>query len=422
VALDAGFNVFAADGRLLHIPEGADVGKLPALAKAGRAAPAGLLIYNDTRFPEPYRGLILSIDAVRPSVRAYRVEPSGATFEVTQEFELLKGGDTAFRPVRLTLGPDGAVYVGDDKHGRVYCLSWAGTGEHPAIPLRPTDSWAKVEKMADAELLKTLESEDFSDRQHAQREVVRRGEKHRPALLKLLGDDERPVRARIAALGALQSFWDGAVQAAFVKALSDTQGDVRRLAADGLARNAKRGDAAVQEALARELNTPDLAVRRAVFLAIGRVGGAGAADTLMNALKADDGKDVFLRDGLVRAIEHLGKAGMQELLALADSGVDRDRDKVVEVFLATRSRPAFEALPTILQNMHITAKQRAGLVNVLAATPEGAVRAGRMFLDRKLPDEMQSQVADALRRHAPANADAARLLKRVLKDGPKKED
>jgi HEAT repeat protein len=415
VAFDAGYNVFVSDGRLLHVPEGADVGKLSALAKAGRAAPAGLVIYNDTRFPDAYRGLILSINAPRTSVRAFRVEPSGSTFEVTQEFELLKGGDAAFHSSRLVLGPDGAIYAGDDKHSRVYRLSWAGTKEHPAIPLRPMDSWAKIDKLDDAELLKTLESEDFSDRQYAQREIVRRGEKHRPALLKLLGDDERPTRARIAALSALQSFWNDAVQAAFVKALSDTQSDVRRLAADGLALNAKRGDSAVQETLARELNTPDLAVRRAVFLAIGKVGGAGAADTLMNALKADDGKDVLLRDGLVRAIEHLGKAGMQELLALADSGVDRDRDKVVEVFLATRTQPAQDALPTMLQNIHLSKEQKAGLVHVLAAAPEGAVRAGRMFLDGKLPETLRPHVVDALRRHAERNADAAQLLKRMLK-------
>ena len=62
-------------------------------------------------------------------------------------------------------------------------------------------------------------------------------------------------------------------------------------------------------------------MRRAVALAMGRLGGAGAADALVNALAFDDGKDVYLRDGLVRAIESLGKPGIDALLALADSGV-----------------------------------------------------------------------------------------------------
>jgi glucose/arabinose dehydrogenase len=370
VAFDVGFHPFLIDGgkigRILHVPEGTNVGKLPTLHKTSRGTPGGLLIYNDTRFPDPYRGMIYYATEAGHSVRGLQLEPSGATFEVTREFELLKSNNPAFTPRHLALGPDGDIYVGDGKQCRIYRLSWTGTKEHPALPLRPMDSWAKIIKLPDAELIKALAREDFSDRQYAQREIVRRGAKNRPALLKLLADDGQPLPARIAALGALQSFWNDEVQAAFVKALNDAQSDIRRLSADGLGLSATRGDATVHEALARELNATDLAVRRSVFLAIGKVGALGASDTLGNALKADDGKDVFLRDGLVWAIEHLGKAGVEELLALADSGVDSNRDKVVEVFLATRTKPAYDALPTMLRNMHLSPTQKAGLVRSYA--------------------------------------------------------
>jgi hypothetical protein len=372
MAFDANFHPFVGistsetTSQLMHVPEGTDVRKLPALHKTRRSLAGGLLIYHDTHFPVPYRGAMYFIDYFGHSVRGIRVEPSGATFEVTQEFELLKSSNPAFGPRHLALGPDGAIYVGDGRQGRIYRLSWTGTKEHPALPLRPMDSWAKIIKLPDAELIKALAREDFSDRQYAQREIVRSGVKNRPALLKLLADDGQPLQARIAALGALQSFWNDEVQAAFVKALNDAQSDIRRLAADALGLNATRRDAMVHEALARELNATDLAVRRSVFLAIGKVGAPGAADTLGNALKADDGKDVFLRDGLVRAIEHLGKAGVEELLALADSGVDSNRDKVVEVFQATRTKPAYDALPTVLRNMHLSPTQKAGLVRSYA--------------------------------------------------------
>ena len=43
---------------------------------------------------------------------------------------------------------------------------------------------------------------------------MRRGEKNRPALIKLLADGEAPARARLGALGALQSFWNAEVQTA----------------------------------------------------------------------------------------------------------------------------------------------------------------------------------------------------------------
>jgi putative membrane-bound dehydrogenase-like protein len=413
VAFDAAFNMFHADNdnedgskftgcRLMHVAEGSDfgwrlyqgarccrpdrvrgavfgelAGKLPPLLKTGRGAPAGLLIYNDTRFPAKYRGLLYYPDVFRKLIRAYRVEPQGATFEVKEEFEFLRSNNPLFRPCQMVLGPDGAMYVcdwrtdsggagrlwGDNKHGRIYRLSWAGTGkEEPARPLRGLDSWAKIARLKDADLLKKLPNEDFSDRQRAQRELVRRGPKHRPALLKMLADDEQPLAARIAALGALESFWNKDVAKAFCAVLEDSEPDLRRLAAEGLSRNCARGDKAAGAALVEHLGDPEADVRRAAALAVGRIAAPGAADALVSAYKFDDGKDRYLTNGLIRAIERLGKPGLEKLTDLANSGVDRERDKTVAAFLALRTRPALPFLKDLLMNPHLRVAQRAGLV------------------------------------------------------------
>jgi putative membrane-bound dehydrogenase-like protein len=416
VAFDAAFNMFHVDNdnedgskftgcRLMHVAEASDFGwrlrqgarccvpdrvrgavfgelpgKLPPLLKTGRGAPAGLLIYNDTRFPAHFRGLLYYPDVFRKLIRAYRVEPKGATFEVTEEFEVLKSNDPLFRPCQMVLGPDGAMYVcdwrtdsggagrlwGDNKHGRIYRVSWVGTGtrgeEFPALPLRGLDSWAKIAKLSDEDLFRALASEEFSDRQRAQREVVRRGAKHRPALLKLLADDNESLPARIAALGALQAVWNEDVRKEFCKRLKDGEPDLRRLACEGLALNCKSGDATAHAALLDRLGDSEPEVRRAAALAIGRIAAPGAADALVNTLAFDRGKDRYLTDGLLRAIERLGKEGIQKLLDLADSGVARDRDRVVDAFLALRTAPAVPFLATLLQNPHLDAGQRAGLV------------------------------------------------------------
>src|SRR5262249_48373151 len=152
---------------------------------------------------------------------------------------------------------------------------------------RGLDSWAKILQQKDAELLKTLESDNLTDRRQAQQELVRRGDKCRQALLQLLQDDEKPLPARIAALGALQSSWNPDVAKVFVKLLEHPLSDLRRLAAEGLALNTRHGDQKVSQALEQILNDDDLAVRRTVVLAIGTIGADGSADTLVNALKAD---------------------------------------------------------------------------------------------------------------------------------------
>jgi quinoprotein glucose dehydrogenase len=437
VVFDNHFNMFHADNdnedgskwtgcRLMHVPEGADFGwrlrpgaeccipdftrsavygelpgKLAPMLKTGRGSPAGLLLYNDTYFPDQYKGLLYYPDVFRKVIRAYQVAPVGATFEVTHEFELLRANDGLFRPCQMVLGSDGAMYVcdwrtdsggagklwGDGKHGRIYRLSWKGTKDEPAISLRGLDSWAKLGKQADADLYKSLESDNFSDRQRAQHEIIRQGAKHHKAMVELLKDsDNKPVVARIAALGVLQSAKDFDA-APFIAALTDFSPDIRRLAADALALNCKKGDSDAHDALVRRVNDEDLAVRRAVYLAIGRIGNGGAGDVIANGLQFDKGEDDYLRDGLVRALEYAGKDGITNLLALADSGSEKDLARVLEVYPTLRTREAAEKLPVLLNNYHVKPEQKIALIRSYAyyqLDPPISVEPLVTFLD-KLP-------------------------------------
>ena len=313
VAFDTEFNIFHVDNdnedgskftgcRLMHVAEETDFGwrlftgarccrpdnvrgavfgelpgKMPAMLKTGRGSPAGLLIYNDTRFPENHRGLLIYPDVFRKLIRAYKVAPEGSTFQVAEEFEFLKSDDPLFRPCHMVVGPDGAMYIcdwrtdsggagrlwGDGQHGRIYRVRWVGTDSQPELPLRPMNSWAKIVGQSNEDLVKTLSSEEFSDRMTAHRELTRRRGQNHGALLKIVADTTATVHTRLHALGILESHWDASVRSAFIALLHDTNPDVVRLAADGLSLNCSFGDPEAHAALVHVLNIANPAARRA---------------------------------------------------------------------------------------------------------------------------------------------------------------
>jgi putative membrane-bound dehydrogenase-like protein len=411
IAYDDKFNYFHSDNdnedgskfmgcRIMHVAEGTDFGwrlqigarccrpdnirgavggelpgKVPPMIKTGRGAPAGLLIYHDTRIPEKYRGLLYYPDVYRKLVRAYKVAPDGSTFKISNEFEFLKTEDPLFRPCQMVTGPDGAMYVcdwrtnsggagklsGDGVHGRIYRITWVGDSETPALPRRDMDSWAKIRALPDAKLVEALARPDLTDRVEARKELVRRGTKARDLVLRKLISGGLDGDARNPALGVLLAHWNNDVEDLFRLLLNDSSPDVRRVAVEGLGQHSKANDYRVVESVMKALGDQEPAVRRAGALALGRIGGDSAPGALVSFLQADREGDAFLKDAYLRALERLGKPGIDALLSLASSG-DKERELAVEAFLGLRGKAAAEALPEMFSRPDITTSQRESLV------------------------------------------------------------
>jgi putative membrane-bound dehydrogenase-like protein len=375
-------------------------GKLPPMLKTGRGAPAGVLLYHDTQLPPQYRGLMYYPDVFRKMIRAYRIAPKGSTFEINAEMMFMKSEDPLFRPCEMNIGPDGALYVcdwrtdsggagkiwGDGAHGRIYRLTWTGTKDAPAVATRPRDSWAKLlppqgKTAKFADLVEAMRSPDLTIRDLAQRELARRtktekdlkamkeavrehyatAETIRELVLPLAEEDE-PVSTRLAALYLLQQNWHPDVAKLFFAGLDDKEVDVRAACADGLGRYSKPDDLAANLALAKALSDEALPVRRAAALSLGRLGNEGAVDPLIAAWKNDNTGDPFLHDAYLRALERLGRPGIQGLLTLANSGEAADWNRVASAFLALRTKAAAEALPELLSSPHFSAGQRSDLI------------------------------------------------------------
>ncbi len=74
------------------------------------------LIYLDDRYPAEYQGTVFICDPANNLITRDKLHVNGSVFKATRadaNREFLASTDNWFRPVHLTLGPDGAIYVLD---------------------------------------------------------------------------------------------------------------------------------------------------------------------------------------------------------------------------------------------------------------------------------------------------------------------
>jgi putative membrane-bound dehydrogenase-like protein len=99
--------------------EGPDAQRFPSteLVPGGYITSAcSPVVYTADRFPEAYRGNTFVCDPANNLLHRDLLEPHGATFVAKRadaEREFLASTDNWFRPVWISLGPDGALYVLD---------------------------------------------------------------------------------------------------------------------------------------------------------------------------------------------------------------------------------------------------------------------------------------------------------------------
>jgi putative membrane-bound dehydrogenase-like protein len=120
---------------------------VPVVARLGAGSPCGLLVYEGTLLPSPYRGQLLHAEAGKRIVAMYPLTNDGAGFSARIEDVVNGGQDTWARPTDVAVAPDGAVFITDwydpgvgghqmgdpqGARGRVYRL--APAGNRPQVP------------------------------------------------------------------------------------------------------------------------------------------------------------------------------------------------------------------------------------------------------------------------------------------------
>jgi putative heme-binding domain-containing protein len=74
---------------------------------------AGLVYYDDTHFPEPYRNSFYTGDVATCRISRNTMVLNGTTPKATRQEDFLVSRDPWFRPVDIKIGPDGAMYIAD---------------------------------------------------------------------------------------------------------------------------------------------------------------------------------------------------------------------------------------------------------------------------------------------------------------------
>lgn len=273
----------------------ADPGVVPNVMITGAGAPSGLVFYEGTLLPEPFRNTMIHAEAGAEEVRAYPLKADGAGYTGRIE-SILKGtGDPLFRPVDVAVAPDGSLFIADWydpgvgghnvqdlTHGRI--IRVAPTG----VPYRA----GRAPELTTPEgAVAALESANLATRYLAQTRLAALGDRAADALAREWRAGESRFRARaLWLLTAIPSQRDRYV----AEALADPD-PMLRITGLRAARRAGEGVIGAARALVHDPSAP---VRREVALALHHQPAPEAAALWVELARQYDGHDRWQLEAL----------------------------------------------------------------------------------------------------------------------------
>ncbi|HYE32939.1 MAG TPA: HEAT repeat domain-containing protein [Methylomirabilota bacterium] len=326
VALNSGDEIFSYDntdehewmGRVTHMVEAGFYGyphdfipqrpyTLWMLADLGPGAACGAFAYNEDALPANYHGNIFLSDFGKRQVMRLALERSGSTYKMVSREDLFPNPPGDFRPVGITLGPDGkSIYICDWQHrdekakvtvGRLLKLTWTGEDQS-----KPKPGWhaavasGQPRNVPAEQFIDALSHPSHDVRLTAQR-ALEKIPTARESITSLAGNPEAPAHARIHAIWALAN--SGSVSAAAREA-KNSNPRVQQQAIRALALSGGTNAASLLTPL---LGSTNFTTRFAAATALGRLGDPRAVEPLLGQI----GKgDLFANYAVFTALNRIG--------------------------------------------------------------------------------------------------------------------
>jgi quinoprotein glucose dehydrogenase len=276
--------------------------------------PTGMVYNPGTALSPKWKNTFFVVEFVgnpaKSGIHAFKLKPSGATFELQQTEKILGG----ILPTGLDWAPDGSLMVADwingwgtKNYGRVWKLD---DQQGAASELRKETQRLlslDVKKLSEADLESQLYHEDLRVRQQAQFELAKRGDKGARVFEKVIAQREHQLARINAIVGTTQlaRLVDMKYAKSLIPLLKDADPEIRAQAAKWL------GDIKYKEA--GEFLMALLADEhpRARFFgaeALGRVGYSPSTPALIYLLESNDNKDAYIRHAASLALARFNQA------------------------------------------------------------------------------------------------------------------
>ena len=311
----------------------------PTLINAPHAgtftAASGVHIHRGDALPDGHRGSIFIAESAQNLVQRQVLEPDGVTFRsqpARRGAEFLASADTWFRPVFITGGPDGALYVVDMYRKDIDHPAYVPEASRPLFDFAAGRTRGRIYRLAAKDrppgrlaidlagasaesLIARLAHPNAWWRDTAQRLLVERGDRSAAAPLRALADSG-PELARLHALWTMDAL--GLLEEEdVVRAMRDPVAPIRENALRIAERIISRSPRLI-DVVAPLADDRDVRVRLQAALALGAVSEPRVVKPLA-AIARRDGADRWTRAAILSGLRERIGAFLDAFLAAPPS-------------------------------------------------------------------------------------------------------